>query len=212
MTRDQVRAFDQHAIHEWKIPGVVLMENAGLACAHAALSMLPSGRKAQVWIFCGTGNNGGDGYVIARHLLNHGHHVRVVIVGDPARVRGDAMIHLTILKQLNVPIEPLTSEHLRDMESPHSSDLIIDALLGTGLEGALKEPYKHVIDAINASGLPVLAVDIPSGLDCDTGVPLGGAVRADQTVTFVALKAGFQNPEAAQYTGRVSVASIGVVP
>jgi NAD(P)H-hydrate epimerase len=212
MTREQVRAFDRHAITQWKIPGVVLMENAGLACAQAALSMLPCKHNGQVSIFCGTGNNGGDGYVIARHLLNHGRHVKTVIVGDPAKVRGDALIHLQILRQLQAPVEVLEPRHVKDLEIGRPCDLIIDALLGTGLEGTLKAPYTLVIEAINGSSLPVLAVDIPSGLDCDTGRPLGCAVRANQTVTFVAIKAGFQNPEAAQYTGRVSVASIGVVP
>jgi NAD(P)H-hydrate epimerase len=213
MTREQVRAFDQNAINVLKIPGVVLMENAGLACAQMALSMLPSQDTAEVCIFCGPGNNGGDGYVIGRHLLNHGLRVRMVIVGDIAKVCGDALIHLVILKQLHVPIETLPHGGLTDLVMPESCDLIIDALLGTGLEGPLKPPYRDLIEAINRAGIPILAVDIPSGLDCDTGVPLGDtAIKADQTVTFVAVKVGFQNPDAAQYTGRVTVASIGIVP
>ena len=89
MTREQVRAFDQHAIDVWKIPGVVLMENAGLACAQTALSMLAHPRESRVCVFCGTGNNGGDGYVIARHLFNQGLHVHVVVLGDMAKVTGD---------------------------------------------------------------------------------------------------------------------------
>lgn len=212
MTREQVRAFDQHAIEVWEIPGAVLMENAGLACAHTALSMLGSRSGARVCIFCGTGNNGGDGYVIARHLLNHRLDVHVVIVGDMARVTGDALIHLTILQRLQVKVHSLSPERLTEFEPFLSSDLLIDALLGTGLKGALRGPYRQLIETINGAGRPILAVDIPSGLDCDTGVPLGAAVKADHTVSFVAMKAGFQNPEAAQYTGQVTVASIGVVP
>ncbi len=212
MTREQVRAFDQNAIDVLKIPGIVLMENAGLACAQKALSMLSSQGKGQVCIFCGPGNNGGDGYVVGRHLLNHGFRVRVVIVGDLDKVRGDALIHLTILRQLHVPIEPLTPGHLTDLAVPEFSDLIIDALLGTGLKGPLKPPYRDLIEAINKAEKPILAVDVPSGLDCDTGIPLDHtAIQADQTVTFVAVKAGFLNPDAAQYTGRVTVASIGIV-
>jgi len=212
MTRNQVRAFDQQAIDVWKVPGVILMENAGLACAQAALSMLPSGRKGSVFIFCGTGNNGGDGYVIARHLMNHGVHVRLIIFGDITKVRGDARVHLTVLKNLNMPIEVLKPEQIADLNLSQSCVLIIDALLGTGLNGPLNAPYRQLIETINGSGLPILAVDIPSGLDCDRGVPLGCAIKANQTVSFVAIKAGFQNPEATQYTGRVTVASIGVVP
>lgn len=212
MTREQVRAFDQHAIDVWKVPGVVLMENAGLACVQTALSMLAHPGKSRVCILCGTGNNGGDGYVIARHLFNHGVCVHVVIVGDMTKVAGDALVHLTILKHLNVTAHALPPDQITDSQWLQPSDLLIDALLGTGLKGPLKGPYRQLIEAVNAAGKPILAVDIPSGLDCDTGEPLGAAIRADQTVTFVALKAGFQNPQAALYTGQVTVASIGVVP
>lgn len=212
MTREQVRAFDQHAINQWKIPGVVLMENAGLACAQTAMSMLPNERRGQVTIFCGTGNNGGDGYVIARHLLNHGHRVHVFLKGDMGKVAGDALIHLTILNQLKVPVQSLSPDLMANLAGLPPTDLVIDALLGTGLTGQLRGSYRALIEAINSLGKPVLAVDIPSGLDCDTGTPLGTAIRADQTVSFVAMKAGFQNPDSAQYTGQVTVASIGIVP
>ncbi len=212
MTREEVRAFDRHAIDVLKIPGVVLMENAGLACTRTALSMLATRRKNRVCILCGTGNNGGDGYVIARHLLNQGAHVQVFIFGNVARVTGDALIHLTILRHLNAAVRTLPADQVTDPKWLSSSDLLIDALLGTGLKGDLRGPYRQLIDTINHAGKQVLAVDIPSGLDCDTGWPLGAAIKADQTVSFVAVKAGFQNPEAAQYTGQVTVASIGVVP
>jgi hydroxyethylthiazole kinase-like uncharacterized protein yjeF len=212
MTREQVRAFDRHAIEVLKIPGVVLMENAGLACARMALSMLAAPGKSRVCVLCGTGNNGGDGYVIARHLWNQDVPVQVFVVGDMARVTGDALVHLTILKHLDVAVQTLPPDHVTDPTWLASSDLLIDALLGTGLKGDLRGPYSQLIETINRAGKPVLAVDIPSGLDCDTGIPLGVAIKADQTVSFVALKAGFLNPEAAQYTGQVTVASIGVAP
>jgi NAD(P)H-hydrate epimerase len=212
MTRKQVRAFDQHAIDVWKIPGVVLMENAGLACAQTALSMLADPRESRVCVFCGTGNNGGDGYVIARHLFNRGLHVHVVVLGDMAKVTGDARTHLTILKRLDVAVKALAPDQVTASEWLASSDLLIDALLGTGLKGTVREPYRQLIEIINGAHTPILAVDIPSGLDCDRGVPLGVAIKADRTVTFVATKAGFQNPEAAHFTGQVTVASIGVVP
>ncbi len=207
-----MRAFDRHAIDVLKIPGVVLMENAGLACTRTALSMLATLRKSRVCILCGTGNNGGDGYVIARHLLNQGVHVQVFIFGNMAKVTEDALVHLTILQHLNAAVKTLPADHVTDPKWLSSSDLLIDALLGTGLKGELIGPYRQLIDTINHAGKPVLAVDIPSGLDCDTGRPLGAAIKADKTVSFVAVKVGFQNPEATQYTGQVTVASIGVVP
>jgi NAD(P)H-hydrate epimerase len=212
MTREQVRTFDQHAINVLKIPGVVLMENAGLACAETALSMLTAPCKSRVCILCGTGNNGGDGYVIARHLWNHGVHVEVFVFGNRANVTGDALVHLTILTHLNVAVRTLQADQFANLAWLPTSDLLVDALLGTGLQGNLREPYIQLIDAINLAGKPVLAVDIPSGLDCDTGIPLGTAIKADRTVSFVAMKAGFLNPDAAHYTGQVTVASIGVVP
>ena len=217
MTRDQVRAFDSWAINTLRIPGVVLMENAGRSCAELIKDKLAGTAGQRVCIFCGPGNNGGDGYVIARHLLNSGFRVGVIIVGDRNKIKGDAKINLDILEQMGQPIEQL---NLKEGNIPERVEaftagacLLVDCLFGTGLRGQLGAEYKQLIESINAQNRPILAVDIPSGLDCDSGQPLGAAVRATYTVTFVAVKTGFALTRTAiQYTGEVFVASIGVEP
>lgn len=217
MSREEVRRVDAWAIEEIGVPGVILMENAGRSCAELARQKLAGGPDPRVCIFCGAGNNGGDGYVIARHLLNAGIQTRVVFLGDPARVRGDARINFDILERLGHPIERLDPRGedvaARIRMFGGEASLIVDALFGTGLQGELKTEYRAIIEAINGLGRPVLAVDIPSGLDCDTGEPLGTAIRAAYTVTFVAIKKGFLTPAGAgRYTGEIHVASIGVEP
>ena len=216
MTRDEVRKVDSWAINTLGIPGVVLMENAGRSCAELIKDKLKDVAAPKVCIFCGIGNNGGDGYVIARHLLNSGFEVVVVICGDREKIKGDAKINLDILERLGQPIEQL---NLRDGDVPAQvktlaagADMIVDSLFGTGLSGQLKNEYKQLIESINACNCPILAVDIPSGLDCDSGQPLGAAIKADYTVTFVAVKKGFTSGSAAQYTGEIFVAPIGVEP
>jgi len=217
MSREEVRAFDRWAIEELGVPGVVLMENAGRSCAELIKDKLAGATNPKVCIFCGTGNNGGDGYVIARHLLNSGFEVVVVICGDRDKIKGDAKINLDILEGLGQRVEGLD---LSDSNVPgrlkifcSGADMVVDGLFGTGLQGELKEEYKRLIESINAQNCPILAVDIPSGLDCDTGEPLGAAVKASWTVTFAAVKKGFTLSKAAtKYTGEIFVASIGVEP
>ena len=216
MTKEQVRAVDSWAINTLGVPGVVLMENAGRSCAELIKEKLKDVAIPKVCIFCGTGNNGGDGYVIARHLLNSDFEVVVVICGDRGKVKGDAKINLDILERLGLPIEQL---NLKDGDVPDKveafaadADMIVDGLFGTGLSGQLSDEYKQLIESINACNCPILAVDIPSGLDCDAGQPLGAAIRASYTVTFVAVKKGFASESAAKYTGEIFVASIGVEP
>ena len=220
MTRDEVRAFDSWAINTLGIPGVVLMENAGRSCAELIKEKLAGVAKPKVCIFCGTGNNGGDGYVIARHLLNSGYKVTVVICGPPGadnKIKGDAKTNLDILERSGQPIEQL---NLKGGDIPSrikafaaGADMLIDGLFGTGLNGQLSDEYKQLIESINGENRPILAVDIPSGLDCDTGEPLGAAIRANYTVTFVAVKKGFKSADTVtEYIGETFVASIGVEP
>lgn len=216
MTRSEVRAFDAWAINKIGIPGVVLMENAGRSCAELIKERLKDVPAPKVSIFCGSGNNGGDGYVIARHLLNSDYDVTVVICGDRARIKGDAKINLEILQRMNGTVVQLdmADENIGEQVTTFTAgpDMIVDALFGTGLKGQLRDEYKHLIECINSRGYPILAVDIPSGLDCDTGLPLGTAIKAECTVTFVAVKEGFTTADSALYTGRVYVASIGIQP
>lgn len=217
MTRDEVRAVDHWAIETVGVPGVVLMENAGRSCAERAKEMLVNVAQPRVCVFCGTGNNGGDGYVIARHLHNAGVKVVVAVCGERARIRGDAKINLDILERLGCATgslhldEPGLAAAVRTLAD--KANVVVDALFGTGLQGPLRVDYQRLVEAINALDVPILAVDIPSGLDCDTGEPLGTAIRAACTVTFVAVKRGFVvSPEASRYTGDLYVASIGVEP
>ena len=217
MSRVQVRAVDQWAINTLGIPGVVLMENAGRSCAELIKEKLAGVAKPKVCIFCGTGNNGGDGYVIARHLLNSGFKVSVVICGDRGKIKGDAKINLDILERMGQPIDQLDLKGgdilglVKDFAA--SADILVDGLFGTGLNGQLSDAYKQLIESINGENCTVLAVDIPSGLDCDTGKPLGAAIIANYTVTFVAVKKAFTSADAvSQYTGDIFIASIGVEP
>ncbi len=215
MSRDEVRAFDAWAINTLGIPGVVLMENAGRSCAELIKDKLAGVAEPKVCIFCGPGNNGGDGYVIARHLLNNGFRVGVVICVDRNKIKGDAKINLDILERLGQPIEQLNLAESdisgRVKAFAAGADMLVDGLFGTGLRGQLSDDYIQLIESINAQNCPILAVDIPSGLDCDTGRPLGAAIRASYTVTFAAVKTGFTFARsAAPYTGEISVASIGV--
>ena len=214
MSRDEVRAFDAWAINTIGIPGVVLMENAGRSCAELVIDKLEDAAGQKVCIFCGTGNNGGDGYVIARHLINHGIKVTVVVCGDRSKIKGDAKTNLNILEQMGESVESLNPSD-RDIAGQvghfcAGAGIIVDSLFGTGLRGQLSDEYKRLMESINACESPVLAVDIPSGLDCDTGEPHGEAIKAAWTVTFVAVKKGFLSANAVKYTGEIFIASIGI--
>jgi NAD(P)H-hydrate epimerase len=201
LSRQQVRLLDRRAIDDFGVPGVVLMENAGRGAAEYLLSV---GVHGPVAICCGKGNNGGDGFVIARHLDLHRVEVRVHLFAQPQELSGDAAIHFRILERSG-----LVASAVPLVASLATADWIVDALFGTGLSGPVRPPFDAVIAAINASGKKVLAVDIPSGLDCDTGRPLGPTVRAAHTVTLVAPKKGFAETTAAEWLGRVHVADIG---
>jgi len=213
LSRDQVREIDRTAIEQIGIPGVALMENAGRHTAQATLELLPDPAAARVAIVCGSGNNGGDGFVIARHLHNAGVSVAILLACEPHRIAGDARINYDIVERMSLPIHPIrTAEQLAAQRVVlHEADVIVDALLGTGFAGEPRPPLDAAIEAINAaSHAKVVAVDVPSGLDCDTGRPSRPCVRADLTVTFVARKTGFDEPAAREHLGRVVVADIGV--
>ena len=207
MTREQVRAFDKQAIEQLGIPPAVLMENAGRGSAEVLKSL---GVHGLVVICCGKGNNGGDGLVIARHLANAGHRVQIVLFARVGDLSPDADLQWNITQKMGLPSQWHADESGLS-ESFAKADWIVDALLGTGFTGPARPPFDRVIEAINASPARKLAVDIPSGLDCDTGEPMGPTIRAEHTVTFVAPKVGFANPAAAAFTGRIHVVDIGVV-
>ena len=209
LSREQVRAIDRRAIEEFGVPGIVLMEYAGRGAAEVLRSLGISGR---VVIGCGKGNNGGDGLVIARHLDNAQVPVRVLLFCRPEDLAGDAAVNYQIVAKSGRPMATYSSQRL-DMKALRdelvAADWVVDALFGTGLAGPVRAPFDQVIAAINAGPARVLAVDIPSGLDCDTGQPLGATVRAHHTVTFVAPKKGFAQTAAQPWLGQVHVVDIG---
>jgi len=215
LTREQVRRVDAVAIHELGIPGVVLMENAGRNAADRIAEVVRRTAADRVVIFCGTGNNGGDGFVIARHLRNRGFTVRVYLAGEAERLTPDAQVNHGILQAMGVTIHPAVDAGTVAMAigELRGADVVVDALLGTGFQGDVREPLASLIEGINGTAkAAVVAVDVPSGLDCDTGRPCNATIRADLTVTFVADKVGFATETARQYTGEVVVADIGAPP
>ena len=204
LDRASVRAVDRAAIDEYGIPGIVLMENAARGLAAEALNMLGDRvQGAEVLVICGSGNNGGDGYALARHLHNAGARPVLAALGAP-RLGTDAAVNRAICQRMGLAIAGPDS-----LDDHSDARLVVDALFGTGLDRPVEGRAAEVIDWINAAGRPVLAVDVPSGLDCDTGRPLGRAVRAKATVTFVARKPGLVEPPGLDYAGRVTVADIG---
>lgn len=204
LTRTESRAIDGRAIEEYGVPGVVLMENAGRGAAGLLVAL---GIHGRVVVCCGKGNNGGDGFVIARHLDNRGVPVRVLLFARPEELTGDAAVNYHIIERAGLPI--VNGPALDVRAELAGAEWVVDALFGTGLSGPVRAPFDAIITAINDSGARVLAVDIPSGLDCDTGRPLGPTVRACHTATFVDLKKGFVEAWAREWLGKVHVIDIG---
>ncbi|MBN1943915.1 MAG: NAD(P)H-hydrate epimerase [Phycisphaerae bacterium] len=211
LTRDEVRAVDRHAIEVLGVPGVVLMENAGRNAAAVVENFLNHDPNKGVAVVSGAGNNGGDGYVIARHLARCGYPVVTFLLAPEDKITGDARINLDILHRLGLEVRPV-EDPSRLAEELREFDLIVDAAGGTGVRGAPRGDLAEAVEQINAAGKPVVAIDIPTGLDCDTGQAPGPCIRAAVTVTFVARKRGFDNPASLPYTGEVIVADIGIDP
>ena len=213
-TREQVRELDRRAMEEYGMPGVILMENAGRGAADVAVEMLGEAAGKKVVIFCGKGNNGGDGFVVGRHLHNRGARVEFVMACRPEEIDPwtDAGINLQTAAKMGLHLHIAAAEDGRFEAAglERNADLIVDALLGTGLTGDVREPYLALIRLINAADKPVLAIDIPSGLDCDTGRVLRAAVRATRTATFVLPKTGFALAEGPAHVGQITVVDIGV--
>ena len=194
LSRAEVRAFDKHAIETLRIPCPVLMENAGRGAAEILRSFYKQGL---IILCCGKGNNGGDGLVMARHLTNWIFEVVPILFSSVDELTPDAKLEWHIIDKMGLEPQIWSAASCDDAKLAAifaDADWVVDALFGTGLTGPVRAPLDRVIDAINLSGKRILAVDIPSGLDCDTGEPLGATIRAEHTVTFVAQKLGFKNP------------------
>ncbi len=196
------------------MPGIVLMENAGRGCAEF---LLAQSRPQNVVICCGPGNNGGDGYVIARHLENHGVATKVVLCCAAAKISGDALINYRIHSKSNGHLVQVGEQWgAADFETVLSdvdgtvTEVIVDCLLGTGSQGNPRNPIDGIIRAANGLTVQRVAIDLPSGLDCDTGQPGIPTFVADMTCTFVAQKTGFKTETAKKYLGRIHVVDIGI--
>lgn len=209
LDRKKARELDQRAIEVLGIPSILLMESAGRGIAEFILSRSIQGK---IVICCGKGNNAGDGFVVSRYLNHHHIPAHILLFANPSTLKGDAKINYNIALKTGLPITVVTEEstHPTLLPTLTEQDWIIDAIFGTGLQGEVNTFYSQVIQAMNESRASMIAIDIPSGLDCDTGEPLGVAVKAVYTLTIACYKKGFTAPRATEYLGKVHVIDIGI--
>ncbi|MCW8921930.1 MAG: NAD(P)H-hydrate epimerase, partial [Sedimenticola sp.] len=183
---EQVRMLDQTAINQFHLPGFALMERAGTAAFNLLRERWP--QASNITILCGTGNNGGDGYVVARLALEAGCNVQLLQLGDSTKIAGHARAHADRYRAIGGVVEPYES-------IDPDRDLIVDAVLGTGLEREVTGLWRDALEAVNQHADPVLSLDIPSGLNSDSGGIMGAAIQADATITFIGLKRGMFSGE-----------------
>jgi NAD(P)H-hydrate epimerase len=205
-TTAEIREFDRRFIEEMGVPGVVLMENAGRGAAEIIMRLYP-GKK--IAVVCGKGNNGGDGYVVARHLHNNGYAVGVFLFAASDEIRGDAKTNLEIIRKMGLAIKESGEWAVEDLKA---FEVVVDGLLGTGITGAVKDDYRKLIEEMNGLFCRKVALDIPSGLDGDTGEVLGATIASDHTITFAMPKKGFFKGGARKLTGEVHLVDIGISP
>jgi hydroxyethylthiazole kinase-like uncharacterized protein yjeF len=213
ITPEKMREIDRRTQEEFDIPAAILMENAGRAVFQTAMEMLCDEQEKKVTVVCGRGNNGGDGFVAARHLMNNGIDVSIFIVADTKELKGEAKANYyraeKVAKTMGKVVEVLNEKNLSSFGGKlGGTSLIIDGLFGTGLAREVGEPEKSIIQLINDSQKPVLAVDVPSGLDAANGNVLGVCIKANKTVTFARPKTGFIGNE--KYTGEMITADISI--
>ncbi len=215
LNREQIRAYDALAIAEGRLPGIVLMENAGRGAFECLRSIIAGhAAKPHVLVVCGPGNNGGDGYVLARHLLSQRDTqvtVEVFVIADRSQIRGDAAINLESLLSLaetHVRFCTPTSPQLQ--EALNRAHFIVDAIFGTGLSRPISGEMLVAIERLNQASAVRIALDVPSGLDCNTGEALGGCVEAHHTITFAYPKPGLLTPQGRDKAGRLHTVGLGV--
>ncbi|MFH1422353.1 MAG: NAD(P)H-hydrate epimerase [Planctomycetota bacterium] len=210
----QLQEIDRKCESEYGIQPLILMEHAGKGAAEIIITMNPLRRTTLV--VAGLGNNGGDGFVAARHLRLRKYPVRICLLGSAAKMQQGsiARINFEILKRMKIPVTEIIETDSIDMleKEIRNAGFIVDALFGIGLKGEVRQSFAAIINTINNSEIPIISLDVPSGLDADTGISLGTAITAAQTITFVANKNGFLDPKAEKYTGKVTLVDIGVPP
>jgi ADP-dependent NAD(P)H-hydrate dehydratase / NAD(P)H-hydrate epimerase len=214
-TSEEMRACDKAGIEEYGIPGIVLMENAARGAVDVAEAEFGALANKRVVIVCGKGNNGGDGFAIARHLINRGLAVDALSLVPDESIQGDARTNLDILRRMEKGSDTLRVSLLRGSSQlsamlERGPALVVDAIFGTGLASPIKGDIAEILEVLNSSPVPVLSVDIPTGIDADTGDVLGSAVRARCTVTMGAYKRGLLLGKGREHAGRVRVVDIGL--
>jgi len=205
VTAAQMRQIDKDTIEDIGIPGIVLMETAGSEIVRAIERHYPTAQR--IGVFVGKGNNGGDGLVIARQLAHAGREVNIFLVSPAESFTGEALTNLDIARNLGLQIEEILTDAV--FIDTLRCDLLVDAIFGTGLRGAVREPVANIINTINNLPIPILSVDLPSGLDADSGNPLGTCVQADRTVTVGLPKRGLLLHPGAELAGKLEVVDIG---
>ena len=211
VTADEMKAIDRSAIEDFGIPGLILMENAGLAAASLIHENIPDLLEKKVLIVCGKGNNGGDGFVIARHLFIDGVTVDVLLLGKRKQLKADARVNADIAFKMRIPIHEVSEKTLSDHNHLlRHCHIIVDALFGTGLSKPAAGLYEKVIKKINSAKKYVVAVDIPSGLDSDSGQTIGPAIQANVTAALALLKRSHLLFPAAEYMGEVQILDISI--
>ncbi len=211
ITAASMKEIDRKAQEIYGIQSIILMENAGIAVANLAKKVLRKKPKI-IAVFCGKGNNGGDGYVAARHLFNNGFDVKVFVISNYSSIKGDSKINLEIILKMGIEVYEL-SDSLNKIyvkKILDNSFLIIDAIFGIGFKGTVPDHIADIIDIMNSSKKPILAVDVPSGLEADTGKKTNICVNATKTLTFTLPKKGFYKNDGPYFTGNISVSDIGI--
>ena len=212
VTGAEMKEIDRYTIEEVGISGLVLMENAGREVAQAAVELLDDLKGSMVIVLAGRGNNGGDGFVVSRLLIEQGFEVKTILLGKKEDISGDAKVNLEILGKLEAKVWEISSkEEVLELKLLlDKADLIVDALLGTGIKGELRGLYPEVITLVNNSPTAVIAVDIPSGIEADTGRVVDTAIEADETITFALPKIGNILYPGADFVGDLKVVDIGI--
>lgn len=209
VTCDQMRRLDMAASRDYAIPSLRLMENAGRGVSQIIFREF---QPCRVLVFVGKGNNGGDGLVVARHLSYQGYQVRILLLENPAQLKSDPLVNFNIAARMKIPIicfeegtaERELAEHCRD------ADLVVDAIFGIGIHKPVEGVFEHAIRGIQKKHCPILSIDIPSGLDADTGKVWGAAVKATRTAALGLPKKGFYENEGPAYSGEIEIVDIGL--
>jgi hydroxyethylthiazole kinase-like uncharacterized protein yjeF len=210
-TVKQIQKLDRVAIDEYGMPSIILMENAGRLVAAEVLRQLKRKKNPKVSVICGLGNNAGDGFVVARHLINAGIKAKVYHFGKEKQLKVDALINYRFFKKLRFPIAPIKLSNQGLLPAEISKvDIVVDAIFGAGLNRDIQNPFKSIIEGINSSSAKIISVDIPSGLNGTTGKIYGVCIKANTTVTFSLAKKGFYKNYGPALTGKVIVVDIGI--